>query len=228
MTQWNYTAEKALEFIGMERIVVAEIYGVDNHRPLDAEMERKREAALALALSLTDEELAVDPILEGYRDCLRQIGRSVKKFPPSAAALMSIVRRTGRFPDINPIVNIYNAHVVENKLSLGVHDIDKLDGPIRFRISQGGETFVPIGGGEKITGEGDFLYADNHTVLAWLDARDSELVKIGEETQNLMIVAQGNAAASVDYRIQAVSAVCQDIVRCCGGSWNVSTVELTV
>ena len=224
-TKINYHLSPLYERLGIHTVVAAEIYDVDNTRALTDTQIQYLQNVVAETLKLDEQALANNPILAGYRNTVAKISRSAKKFPPSAQALISIVQRTKRLPDINPIVNLYNSVALQVFLSLGVHDMDKLGKHIYFRFSDGNEPFFPIGGGEKTTQSGDYVYADESQVLAWLDARDSELVKVTEESKNLVIIAQGHEGSSVAYRQQALSQVCELITQHCGGSYQVFAIN---
>jgi hypothetical protein len=131
-----------------------------------------------------------------------RIERSVKKFPPAAESLIQLIRRTRRFPAINAAVDAYNITVCHTHLALGVHDLDRLNGSITFRLSSGGESFRAVGSDTvKQTAPGDYLYADEARVLAWLDSKDSDEIKLSPMTKNVLIVIQGTSRTSrVDTR----------------------------
>jgi DNA/RNA-binding domain of Phe-tRNA-synthetase-like protein len=106
-----------------------------------------------------------------------------------------------------------------------VHDLDKLKGGVTFRRSAGGEPFRSVGtASAKVTAEGDYLYADDLQVLAWLDARDSDTVKLGPESKNVLIVVQGTSATTREYTRAAIEDAAARIVTYCGGSFSVADV----
>lgn len=223
--QLDYRLDPDFQRLGIHTVITAEIRGIDNTRPLSAEQNARLQTIAQQIINAGPDTLAEAPVLRGYRDCIAQIGRSAKKFPPSALTLSGIVQRAGRLPSINPLVDLYNGVALQSFLSLGVHDMDKLHGNISFRFCTEPELFVPIGGGEKHTQPGDYIYADEQTVLAWLDARDSELVKVTESTRNVLIVAQGNAATSDEMRIDVLHDLCTQITDHCGGQFQVLAIE---
>ena len=223
--QLNYHLDPGFQQLGIHTIIAAEIRGIDNTQPLSAAQKTHLQTIAQQVINTDADALAEATISRGYRECITQIGRSAKKFPPSALALSGIVQRAGRLPSINPLVDLYNGVALQSLLSLGVHDMDKLHGTVSFRFCTEPERFVQIGGGEKQTQPGDYVYADEQTVLAWLDARDSELVKVTENTRNVLIIAQGNAATSNEMRIEVLHDLCTQITEHCGGQFQLLSIE---
>lgn len=84
----------------------------------------------------------------------RQCGVNPKKYPPTHEALAKRLLKGNEWPNINPIVDIYLANQVEHLLPHGGHDLRKLDGNMRLRRSSGGESFSPLGAGQKLSKPG--------------------------------------------------------------------------
>jgi DNA/RNA-binding domain of Phe-tRNA-synthetase-like protein len=221
----RYLIDQEIRELGIRASVVAEVSGL-TIRPAEPELEELKQKAAAKITSLTDEAIAANPILESYRSLVHGRGRSLKKFPPAAESLIRQVWRTRAFPSINTAVDSYNIIAAERFLALGVHDAAKLGDTIYFRISEGGEPFVPVGGVDtKFTGRGDFVYADDTRVLAWLDAKDSDEVKISLPTNDLIIIIQGTEATTREYNLRAATEACQLITRFCGGDYDIFSVD---
>lgn len=217
MTHPKFEFDLGFQQLGLSHIAFATVRGLNPQASLADEYLPLLDAITQWALNADELQLETHPVLQGYLELICRIGRSPKKFPPSARALIEIIKRRGQFPRICPVVDIYNVTALTSCLSLGVHDLSKLKGSIQFRISSGGETFYPIGGGEKTTASGDYVYADSETLLAWLDARDSERVKVTGQTRDILIVVQGNLQTSLAYRMHALEELCQRLVQVCGG-----------
>jgi DNA/RNA-binding domain of Phe-tRNA-synthetase-like protein len=214
--------DKRYSEIGITAVVAVRIFGYELSE-LNDETEcfiRKNEE-IALAYNNSFE----NPVLLGYRDMIKNIGRSQKKFPPTAEALIANIKRRGSFMRVNPIVDIYNAHAVTNFLSIGAHDLNKVKGDICFTFANEGEEFYPIGGGVKRAVEGDFIYKDDNGIMAFLDARDSEEYKIEEDSKDIVLIAQGNANTTVEYRKKALIEIADSIISNFGGSYDLLVVE---
>ena len=123
------------------------------------------------------------------------------------------------------MVDAYNVVASKYFLSIGAHDLDKISGPISFRLSLGGEAFTAVGGKISTTCKGDYLYADDKQVLALLDSKDSDMVKLSSETTNLVLIIQGTPGMAVDYRRKALVESCERITGTVGGSFEIFVVE---
>jgi DNA/RNA-binding domain of Phe-tRNA-synthetase-like protein len=205
----------------MRSIVIAELSGL-KITASNPQLEDLKASVTARLQGITDAQLAANEVLEGYRELVRKVGRSVKKFPPAAEKLLAQIRDTQRFPSVNTAVDCYNVVVAQRLLALGVHDVDKLSGDVTFRLSDGGEPFVSVGGQRtRYTQAGDYLYADEHQILAWLDSKDSDRVKVSTDTSEMIIVIQGTMRTSVEYNLTAAREACDLVSRFCGGSFDI-------
>lgn len=221
----KYVMAKELKAMGLVSSVVAEMTGLRIAAQSDELEELKRRAAEEV-IALGDDALNANPVLNGYRELIRSIGRSLKKFPPAAENFIQQVKRTGRFPLINTAVDSYNLIVAKRMLALGVHDRAKLSGSISFRLSAGNEPFKAVGSEiAKATQSGDYVYADENGVLAWLDSKDSDDVKVSLDTTELVIIIQGTAKTERAYNRTAAEEACRLIARFCGGEFEIFPVD---
>ena len=154
------------------------------------------------------------PVVQGYIDLLKEVGRSVKKNPPTILALIKNIQSRGFLPTINSVIDIYNVECLRSFLAIGGHDLDKIQGPIEFTVSQKEDIFLPILSTEKKVSETDPVYRDCQGVLAWLDVRDSEYYKFEDQTRNAIFIIQGNRATSVEMRLEALDRIREDLASC--------------
>lgn len=211
--------------LGLDSIVVAELSGLTVARS-HPDLEAIKSEVLEEAAALSDAEIADNETLLGYRELVQSVGRSPKKFAPAPENLLMQLRRTGSFPTINTAVDSYNVIVARRYLALGVHDVARLHGDVSFRLSPGGEPFVSVGSRKtRHTVAGDYVYADERRVLAWLDSKDSDEVKISDDTSSMIIVIQGNRRTSADDNSRAAEEACELVTRFCGGSFEIERVR---
>lgn len=216
----SYTVQPEIKSLGILATVVAEIYGVSIQES-NSDLEQLKAQTVDNTLTIAPDTLEHNPILQSYRDLVSKVGRSAKKFPPPAQMLVELIRRRGILPTINTAVDAYNLVVVKTFLALGVHDLDKVGSAITFRLSPGQEPFRAVGSdSEKQTQAGDYVYADEHQVLAWLDSKDSDQVKLSLETKNIVLIIQGTDVTTREYNLAAAQEACKLITRFCGGKYE--------
>jgi DNA/RNA-binding domain of Phe-tRNA-synthetase-like protein len=221
----NYSKDQEIRNLGICSTVVAEVYDVKVDSR-NTELESIKSQVLPEILAMTDESILLNLILQSYRNLVRSIGRSPKKFPPSGESLIQNIRRVKQFPSISVAVDCYNLIVSKSFLAIGVHDLDKLDGHIMFRLSKGQEPFTAVGNSKvKYTEAGDFVYADKMRVLAWLDSKDCETVKLSLETKNIVLIIQGTPHTTQEYNYSAMENACELIARFCGGTYCIQVIR---
>lgn len=179
----------------------------------------RRELTARLEGELEPDFVDTDPVLRGFRDLHDAVGRSNRRFPASAEALVTLFQRKRFVPAINPLVDVYNCVSLETRLSLGAHDVAKVSGDITLRITDGGERFVPLGRSEpEPVGAGEYGYVDGSgEVLCRLEHRQCEKTKVTADTTAAFYIIQGNAATGHDILEQALRRLVSLTQRFCGG-----------
>ena len=210
----DFRLDDSLVDVGIDTVVVGIAKHVDPQAVLPVAFLEKKQAMEEWALQCQLEEVAGSRVVTGYTDLLQKVGRSTKKNPPTILALIRNIQHRGTLPQINSIIDIYNVECLRSYLAIGVHDLDKIEGPIEFTISQREDLFFPILSSEKHVAPTDPVYRDQKGVLAWLDVRDSDLYKFEETTKNALFVIQGNQETSVEMRLEALERIHRDLVSC--------------
>ena len=210
----DWILDQSLVDLGIETVVIGVAKQVDPQAPLSATFLAKKEEMEAWALNCDLSSVKEEAVVQGYMDLLKEVGRSVKKNPPTILALIKNIQSRGFLPTINSVIDIYNVECLRSFLAIGGHDLDKIQGPIEFTISQREDTFLPILSTEKHVSETDPVYRDCQGVLAWLDVRDSEYYKFEDQTRNAIFIIQGNRATSVEMRLEALDRIREDLASC--------------
>ena len=210
----DFRLDDSLVDVGIDTVVVGIAKHVDPQAVLPVAFLEKKQAMEEWALQCQLEEVAGSRVVTGYTDLLQKVGRSTKKNPPTILALIRNIQHRGTLPQINSIIDIYNVECLRSYLAIGGHDLDKIEGPIEFTISQREDLFFPILSSEKHVAPTDPVYRDQKGVLAWLDVRDSDLYKFEETTKNALFVIQGNQETSVEMRLEALERIHRDLVSC--------------
>ncbi|MBI5443051.1 MAG: tRNA ligase [Deltaproteobacteria bacterium] len=214
----RFFIDRAVLALGV-RGAFAIVTGVENRRYLP-EFERYRsELTERLRRELTEEAVASDPVLKGFRELHDRVGRSNRRFPSSAEALAGLFLRRGLIPSIQPVVDVYNCVCLETRLSLGAHDLEKIEGDVTLRLTDGTERFVPMGRTEpEPIGPGEYCYIDGSgEVLCRLEVRQAEKTKVTEETVGCFYLVQGNGSTSRSQVENALRRVLELTQSFCGG-----------
>ena len=210
----DFRLDDSLVDVGIDTVVVGIAKHVDPQAVLPVAFMEKNQAIEEWALQCQLEEVSDSAVVTGYTDLLQKVGRSTKKNPPTILALIRNIQHRGTLPQINSIIDIYNVECLRSYLAIGGHDLDKIEGPIEFTISQREDLFFPILSSEKHVAPTDPVYRDQKGVLAWLDVRDSDLYKFEETTKNALFVIQGNQETSVEMRLEALERIHRDLASC--------------
>ena len=210
----DFRLDDSLVDVGIDTVVVGIAKHVDPQAVLSVAFLEKKQAMEEWALQCQLEEVSDSAVVTGYTDLLQKVGRSTKKNPPTILALIRNIQHRGTLPQINSIIDIYNVECLRSYLAIGGHDLDKIEGPIEFTISQREDLFFPILSSEKHVAPTDPVYRDQKGVLAWLDVRDSDLYKFEETTKNALFVIQGNQETSVEMRLEALERIHRDLASC--------------
>ena len=173
-------------------------------------------------------EIGTDPItqhayIRSWREIYRSFGTKPGDYRPSAEALTRRVLRGRGFPVINAVVNAYNALSVKHLIPMGGFDLDKVEGAITLRFSEGGEIFTPLGSkGTEETYQGEVVYADESRILTrrW-NFRDCEETKITTETENLVMFADGSPDMPREHVEEALNELSAVLQMYCGGRMKV-------
>tara|TARA_Y100000310_G_scaffold345855_1_gene471480 strand:+ start:11124 stop:11750 length:627 start_codon:yes stop_codon:yes gene_type:complete len=158
-------------------------------------------------------------ILKGYKELYGKIG--IKATPP-AEQLIALIKKNGRLPNINTVVDCYNLVSAETFLSIGAHDTAHIRGDIIFRITNGSEKYTPLGEDKPVkVSAGEYACMDDEKILCRMDIRQCDETKITKETKKFMIYVQGNKYTEIDYLKKTLERACELIKEICGGNYEI-------
>ena len=216
-----YVEDKVLE-IGV-KILFAVVRNIDNH-PVSEEWQVYRERRLKELLDkYRGIDIHADPILEGFNILHDKSGVKRRKNIPASENLVKLLIRHEGMPFINQAVDIYNVISLESKLALGAHDIDKVDGNVTLRFTDGSEQFQPIGQAEPgLSNPHEYSYCDDaNEVLCRLEVRQVEKTKVTEDTRSIFYIVQGNASTQDTLLMETAGRIVELTTRYCGGSGEI-------
>ena len=205
---------KSIAALGIKSVVIGIAKNVNPNAKLSDSFLEKQKKMEEWALNCNIDEVFNHPVIQGYKDLLQSVGRSVKKNPPTVPALIRNIQHRGSIPCINSIIDIYNVEALNSFLAIGGHDFDKIHDYIEFTVSEREDIFLPILSTEKHVAKTDYVYRDEKGILAWLDVRDGENYKFDNKTKNAIFIIQGNLNTSVEMRMDALKRIQNDLSEC--------------
>ena len=216
--QFRFSITDAAQSLGLKAVcfVIEEVHNQHTH----PEFEKLKAQTLAqVTQDLSSEAIQTDPILSGFRALHDAIGRSNRKNVASPESLLKLVLQTGGLPQVNLLVDIYNLVTVKTRLSLGAHDLSAINGNVQLRLTDGSETFWPMGSDKpKVVSPGEYAYIDDgYNVLCRLEVRQCERTKISLDTTDGFFIVQGNARTAETCLYEAANELLALIKRFCGG-----------
>ena len=205
---------KSIAALGIKSVVIGIAKNVNPNAKLSDSFLKKQKKMEEWALNCNIDEVFNHPVIQGYKDLLQSVERSVKKNPPTVPALIRNIQHRGSIPCINSIIDIYNVEALNSFLAIGGHDFDKIHDYIEFTVSEREDIFLPILSTEKHVAKTDYVYRDEKGILAWLDVRDGENYKFDDKTKNAIFIIQGNLNTSVEMRMEALKRIQDDLAEC--------------
>ena len=218
----EFFAEQAVLDAGV-KIVFAKVCGLDNHGE-DPEWAAYRDKRLEeLFEAYAELDVHADPILEGFNILHDKTGVKRRKNIPASENLIKLLKKNHGMFYINQAVDIYNLISLESKLALGAHNIDRVDGNVTLRFTDGSERFVPIGQTEPVpVAPHEYCYCDDtNEVLCRLEVRQVEKTKVEESARNIFYIIQGNEATPDELLRETAQRIIDLTTAYCGGSGSI-------
>lgn len=156
------------------------------------------------------EVLKEDRIIQGFYELHKEVGIPKRKNLPASENLLKNLLKKQEFHKINPLVDLYNLISMDTKLALGAHDLDKTEGNISLRLTQGNENYIPLGSVEaKEVKAGIYSYIDDaNDIICYSEIRQVDKTKVTEESKDVFFILQGNQATTDKY----VEDVAQELI----------------
>lgn len=189
----KFIVDKNVLALGV-KIKAVVIEGINNKKFSEKYEAWRKEKVASLIKKYKDYDIKSDPIIEGFYELHQEVGVPRRKNLPASENLIRLLTKREDLISINKAVDIYNILSIESKLCLGAHDIDKVDGNVTLKITDGTEKFLPLGSEElKPVKAGEYSFVDdNNDVICWLDIRQVDKTKVTEDSKNVLYLIIGN------------------------------------
>ncbi len=182
-------------------VLVVYAFGLENG-PSDGDSTAALRTAETRARAVFgDRKPQSDTHIAAWRQTFGAFGAKPSKYLCSAEALLARVLKGGELPEINRIVDYYNAVSVSHVLPLGGEDLDRLGGDLVLTVADGTEPFDATDGvGEPEFPEpGEVIWADplGVTCRRW-NWRQGVRTRLTPETRNAYFVLDRLEPFSLD------------------------------
>ena len=210
------------------KILFAVMEGIDNTRVSEEWNAYRNQKIHELYEQYKDMDVHADPILEGFNILHDKTGVKRRKNIPASENLIRLLVKHQGMSYINLAVDIYNLISLESRLALGAHNMDKADGNVTLRFTDGTERFVPIGQSEPIpVRPHEYSYCnDANEVLCRLEIRQVEKTKVDEAAKNVFYIVQGNEATDESLLKETAQKIIDTTAKYCGGSGRIVIPEV--
>lgn len=193
------------------KAVAFTLHGLDNHGYTPQLLHRLHSLRRAFdpSHSLTQQQ--------GFHSLRQLIGRSSRRLPPSPQALFEQNRRDGQLRSISPLVDLYNQWSLNSGLSIGAHDLQCLQLPVRLALTRGGEVFHGLGSDHPVPlPAGEYAYVDAAgRVLCRLEYRQAAASAVQAHTHAALIIVQGHAQTPDNHLRNVAEVLKTDLLECC-------------
>ena len=210
------------------KILFAVMEGIDNTRVSEEWNAYRNQKIHELYEQYKDMDVHADPILEGFNILHDKTGVKRRKNIPASENLIRLLVKHQGMSYINLAVDIYNLISLESRLALGAHNMDKADGNVTLRFTDGTERFVPIGLNEPIpVRPHEYSYCDDaNEVLCRLEIRQVEKTKVDEAAKNVFYIVQGNEAVDDSLLKETAQKIIDTTAKYCGGRGHIVIPEV--
>jgi DNA/RNA-binding domain of Phe-tRNA-synthetase-like protein len=167
--------------------------GLENG-PSDRESRQALEDSVALVTRSAAGSRLEDPRLEAWRRVYERFGARPSKYLCSPDALSSRALKEGRLPEINRLVDHYNALSLRHLTPIGGEDLDRMVGRLTLRFAVPGDAFdIADRPGESMAQvpAGEVVLSDETGVTCrrW-NWRQGRRTRLTEETRNAYFIVE--------------------------------------
>lgn len=192
------------------KVAFLTIYNLDNNHNDDLLKSKIENFYAQFLQNYSLEILEDDAHIIGYRKLHEKIGVTDKSLVASPESLIKLLFKYETLRPINFLVDTYNYIAIKNRVSIGAHDINHIDGNVRLCFTKGDEQFIPLGKKkQQNVHTGEYCYIDDsNEILCRLDCRQCDKTKTSIYTNSCLFIIQGhdgipsNILDSTAYELQ--------------------------
>jgi len=197
---------------------VATIKGVRIEK-INPELEQEKEDLVKSLENLTTEEINEFAEIQSYRKLYKATGIDWHSRRPSPEALLRRIAQKKGLYTVNTCVDAYNLIVMQDRISVGAFDYDKIEFPTVLRFANENDKIHLLGDDDETTYKnGEIAYFDKVGGINMdFNYRDSIRTAVQMETQNIYINVDGVFEVTPEKVEKVLQEVCDKIIKYCGG-----------
>lgn len=144
-------------------------------------------------------------VVSNWRQAYTQF-KTKKGARSSIEALLKRVQQGKEIHSINAVVDLYNSISLKFGLPVGAEDLKTIQGDLHLGISQGGESFMPLGSDhDEPALVSEVIYYDNiGAIVRSFNWREGQRTMITEDTEDMIFVLE---TLGQDDKLRAQQAV---------------------
>ncbi|MBN2222235.1 MAG: arginine--tRNA ligase, partial [Vallitaleaceae bacterium] len=130
--------------------------------------------------------------IKPWREAYSKFGSKPSKYNSSIESLLKRATSGNDLPNINSVVDLYNAMSLKHLMPFGAEDLDKVKGDVQLTFAEGSEPGKYIGGKDIVTcDKGEVAYLDELGFICrrW-NWRESDRTKLTDGTKNFILVIE--------------------------------------
>lgn len=211
------------------KVLFVTVRGMDNTAVPEAWREYRTRRLGELCREYETLDVHADPVLEGFHLLHDAVGVKRRKNVPASENLIKMLKKNqGEMFFINTAVDIYNLLSMESKLALGAHNMERIDGNVTLRFTDGSERFVPLGQTEPVAvAPHEYCYCDDsNEVLCRLEIRQVNKTAVDEAARDVLYILQGNRATPEELLRDTARRLVELTQTYCGGHGEIIEAEV--
>lgn len=106
---------------------------------------------------------------------------------------------------------------------MAAHNLDKVDGNLTVRFSDGTEKYIPLRQKQPVPmNPHEYCYCDDsNEVLCRLEIRQVNKTKVDENVRDILYIIEGNEATEEEFLLEVMREIIDTTMKYCGGDGKV-------
>ena len=211
----KFIATREVLDLGLKVIGIT-ITNLDNKTKTKEFINFKNKAYKALEEKYTNFDIETDLILRGFNELHKKVGIKRKKNTPVCETILKKFLKGEDIYAQNKLTELCNIVMLDSRLSIGMYDMDKIDGNVVLQKANS-NLKISVNGEDRLINPGEYIYNDDKEVIYRLEVNQNSKTFVSEETQNIFITVEGNEATSAEYLMEVTSEIIDLVTSYCGG-----------